>query len=174
MISGSEYKDRWNKYALQFHPDVNVPPDVSQLFNEYLFDWIHQTLRNSLRKKQALALKETSPKHWDQVVEILCQVDADTLSHSMASSLYHEVTACWFEVWKVSSQILILHYPFDIYIPDTAQRPLGRGNCVWDPIGTPPIRSPMVARGWSMAWYNYFKPTHKRGPCPRYFLQTKQ
>jgi hypothetical protein len=110
MISGSEYKDRWNKYALQFHPDVNVPPDVSQLFNEYLFDWIHQTLRNSLRRKQALALKETSPKHWDQVVEILCQVDADTLSQKWLTG--YEVATFWFDVWKVSSQFLDLSLPF--------------------------------------------------------------
>jgi hypothetical protein len=127
-ISGSEYRDSSYKRALQINSDVSTSAFVSQLFNLYLFDWMHGTIRQSLRSKRNLALNETSARHWDQVIEILCQVDADILSEAWLSS--YEVATSWFDVWKVSSQFFNLNYPSDIYFLDTSRRPLGRGNCL--------------------------------------------
>jgi hypothetical protein len=111
MISGSEYVDRWHKYASQFHSDVNVSANKSEFSNEYLFRWIHLALQQSLQRERNLALREGSPQHWDQVVEVLCQVDTDTLSQGWSTC--YDVAPLWFEVWKVSSQFHNFNYPSD-------------------------------------------------------------
>jgi hypothetical protein len=128
MISCSAYKDRWYKYALQFHSNVKVPADASRLFNDYLFSWVHQALKQSLLRKRHLAQKKTSSRHWDQIVEILCRVDIDTLLQGLLTC--ENVATFWSDVWKVSSQFHNLNYPFDIYFLDTSQRPLRRRNCL--------------------------------------------
>jgi hypothetical protein len=101
MISGSEYYNRWYNYASQFHSDVNVPTDVSKSFNWELLSFIQRALRDSLYGKQDLASKKTSPQHWDRVVEVLYQMDAETLSRAWIMS--HQIVTLWFDVWKVSS-----------------------------------------------------------------------
>jgi hypothetical protein len=100
MILGSEYYQRWFKYTPQLHLNANTRESVLKTFNHYLFGRIHNALQSSLQEKWHLAHNETSQTRWDQLLDLMCQVDAATACHGWGSTYFF--VKFLFDVWKVS------------------------------------------------------------------------
>jgi hypothetical protein len=63
----------------QFYPSFNVAAHVPDTFNFSSFAYSHGVLLDSLFKKRRLAQTEVSRRHYNQVLELLYQMDAGTM-----------------------------------------------------------------------------------------------
>lgn len=102
MTPGSGYDDEWFKYTSQSHSKANESADSLRRFDNSLFTHIHDLLWMSLWERWYQAQRKELPHYWDQLYDLLRQVDAGTVCCGMQVSRY-AVVQFWFDIWKVSS-----------------------------------------------------------------------
>ncbi|KAF7782954.1 hypothetical protein Agabi119p4_2330 [Agaricus bisporus var. burnettii] len=94
----SEYWNRWSKYASQFHSESHPTK-----FNLLLFNLSHDCVFKSVEDRWSIVQREGLKYHWDKLLEILCQIDADSAHDGFNQKLFVNL---WFDIWKAHREEL--------------------------------------------------------------------
>jgi hypothetical protein len=114
-ILGSEYKDRWSKYASHFHSGANLSVEVTSGFNDSLYRNAHFYSWNLLRERNTAAETIPSKANWDRFLDLLCHVDTGTMIYGfdelgIAPPCLKVFFELWFYLWEVSLQSQLLYH----------------------------------------------------------------
>ncbi|XP_006457238.1 hypothetical protein AGABI2DRAFT_123107 [Agaricus bisporus var. bisporus H97] len=96
----SDYSDKWSRYASQFHSKANQSRDTCGRFDGSLSEYVHAALWNSLWEKHNTVKQDMSQRHWDELLDLLCQVDAGTACHGFGPLAKKLAVELWFDIWK--------------------------------------------------------------------------